>query len=150
MLPKTKKAWEILAEITDLLDKVNDWADTKADATINKLADKWQKLCLQTSSARSREFCNQCEKILEECDSFRTDIVSETRKFTKKVQNRLLSINELAGDNKETQSLLKQILEIWNKVEQPRLVFLYEKTVELESRIRDMVEFAMAPIEVTN
>ena len=137
-----------MAEISDLLGKINQWAGNEADITIKELHGKWQKLCSDTKTARSKRFCDQCEKILTECNSFCAEIVTKSQSFAENTKDKFSLIVELAGDNKETKSLLGEVLKLWNEIEQPRLVFLCEETAELETRIMDMMEFAMQPIEI--
>ena len=84
---------------------------------------------------------------MAECAPFREKIVEKSRSFSENTKDKISLIAELAGDNKETGSLLEEVLKLWNEIEQPRLVFLYEKTAELEARIMDMMEFAVQPIE---
>lgn len=145
-----KESWETLAQIGDYLDEVYQWSRNEAYNTLKKLCEKWKSLCSQTASSKSRKFCQQCEQILAECDSFRRDIVSRSQYFADISQDRLPVIIEQAGDDKKTVSLLKQIIELWNTVEQPHLVSLYEKSEQLEARIRDMIGFAMQPTEITD
>ena len=144
-----KQAWEILAEINDMLGQLISWTAGEANERTNALHLKWQALCSETKSAVSMEFYNRCQDILKECNSFRTDIVNKAMAFADKAQSRGPVISELAGENKETKALMEEILKLWNEVEHPRLVFLYEKTAGLESRIMDMIEFAMEPLETT-
>ena len=147
MPSEVKEAWKILAEINDLLGAISRWTGSEADDRIKQLHNNWQTLCSQTETARSMEFYNSSQDILKECELFRADIVNRARMFAEKVQSRGPVISELAGDNKETRALTEELLKLWNETEQPRLVFLYEKTAELESRIMDMIEFAMEPAE---
>ncbi len=147
MPSEVREAWKILAEISDMLAAVSQWADSQADEKIMQLHNNWQTLCSQTETARSMEFYNSSQNILKECELFRTDIINSARTFAEKVQSRGPVISELAGDNKETKALTEELLKLWNEAELPRLVFLYEKTAELESRIVDMIEFAMEPVE---
>ncbi len=53
MPSEIKEAWEILAEINDLLSELIQWAGDDAVVTINKLYGDWQNLCSETTSARS-------------------------------------------------------------------------------------------------
>jgi len=147
MPSEIREAWDILAEINDLLGQASQWSGNEADVTIKKLHEKWQDLCSKTETARSKQFLDQCEKLLAECASFREKIVEKSRSFAENTKDKISLIAELAGDNKETRSLLEEVLKLWNEIEQPRLVFLYEKTAELEARIMDMMEFAVQPIE---
>ena len=142
-----RKAQKKLAEITDLLGKLSYWTDDEAEVMVKKLYDDWRELCRTTNSATEDGFEFQCNEILGRCKIFRMSLVKKGQGFSKKVMVRLRSIPKSAGDNKEINSLTSGILKLWNEVEQPRLVFIYEKTEELESRIRDMMEFAVQPIE---
>lgn len=147
MPSEIKEAWDILAEINDLLGKISQWAGSEADVIIKELHGKWQELCSNTKTARSKEFLDQCKKLLAECAFFREKIVEKSQSFAENTKDKISLISELAGDSKETKSLLGEVLKLWNEIEQPRLVFLCEKTAELETRIMDMMEFAMQPIE---
>jgi len=141
-----KEAWDILAEINDLLGEISQWAGSEADATITKLHSKWHELCSNTETARSKKFIDECTNLLAECDSFRAEVVEKSQSFVANSKDKVSMIAELAGASKETRSLLEEILKLWNEVEQPRLVFLYNNTAELESSIMEMMEFAVQPI----
>ena len=145
-----KKSWETLAQISDYLDDIYKWSFNEAHDTLGNLYEKWKNLCSQTASAKSRKFCQQCEQILAECDSFRRDIVRRSQHFADISRDRIPVIIEQAGDDKETVSLLKEFMELWNTKVQPHLVSLYEKSEEFEDRIRNMIEFAMQPAEITH
>ena len=146
MPSEIKEAWKISAEINDLLGEVIQWASNEADAAITKLHGKWQELCSNTETARSKKFCDECMKILAECESFRAKVVEKSQFFAENTKDKVSIIKEMTRDNKETKSLLKDILKLWNVVEQPQLVLLFEKTAALESSIMDMVEFGIQPI----
>jgi len=147
MPDEVKEAWDILAEINDLLAGISQWSGNEADVVIKQLYGKWQKLCSETETARSGEFLKQCEAILAECDSFREKIVQQSQAFTGNTKDKLSLITKVIEDSKETKSLLGEILKLWNEIEQPRLVFLHGKTAELESSIMEMMEFAVQPVE---
>lgn len=147
MPDEVKEAWDILAEINDLLAGISQWSGNEADVAIKQLHGKWQKLCSETETARSGEFLKQCEAILAECDSFREKIVQQSQAFAENTKDKISLITKVIEDSKETKSLLEEILKLWNEIEQPRLVFLHEKTAELASGIMDMMEFAVQPVE---
>ena len=84
---------------------------------------------------------------MAECESFRADIVEKSQLAVENTKDKASQIIELTGGCKEIKSLMEEILKRWNEIEQPRLVFLYEKTTELESSIMEMMEFAVQPIE---
>ena len=151
MSPEIKQAWGLLADITDLLGEVNQWTNDKAYVATKALYGKWYELCSKTKTARSKKFIDQCTKLLDECGSFCAEIVKKAKSVAVYIKNKISLIVELAGDSKETKSLLKETLKLWNKIEQPQLVFFFEKTTELQSSIMDMMEFAVQPIEaITN
>ena len=149
MSDEVKEAWDILAEINDLLGEISQWASSEADTAITELHSKWQELCSNTETARSKKFIDGCEKLLKECDSFRAKVVEKSQSFAENAKDKVSMISELAGDSKETKSLLEEVLKLWNEVEQPRLMFLYNNTAELESSIMEMMEFAVQPLEAT-
>ena len=144
---EVKEAWDILAEITDLLGEISQWAGSEADTAITELHGKWHELCSNTETARSRKFIDECTKLLAECDSFRAEVVEKSQSFAANTKDKVSMIAELARDSEETRSLLEEIFKLWNEVEQPRLVFLYNNTAELESSIMEMMELAVRPIE---
>lgn len=148
MTSEIKKAWEILAEINDLLGGLIQWADDDAVVTINKLYDEWYKLCSETTSARSVLFYGRCKEILCGCDSFCNDIVSRGQFFEGNAKDKISLITQLAGDHEETRLLLEDFLKLWNEVVQPQLVLLLGNTTALVSRIMDITDVAMQPIEV--
>lgn len=147
MTPEIREAWGILAEINDLLSGISLWVGNEADVIIKELHDKWQKLCSKTKTARSKEFLDQCRRLLAECESFRVEIVEKSQSAVENTKDKASQIVELTGGCKETKALMEEILKCWNEIEQPRLVLLYEKTAELESSIMEMMEFAVQPIE---
>ena len=148
MPSEIKEAWEILAEINDLLGELIQWAGDDAVVTINKLYDEWQDLCSETASARSVLFYDRCKEILNECDSYCNDIVSKGRGFEETAKDKFLLITQLAGDNKETRLLLEDFLKLWNEVLQPQLVLLLGNATALVSRIMDIMDAAMPPVEI--
>lgn len=143
-----KKAWEVLAEINDLLGEIVQWASDETVVTINKLYDEWHNLCSETTSARSLLFYNRSREILCECDSFCDDIVSRCQFFEANAKDKISLIMQLAGDNKETRLLLKDVLKLWNEVVQPQFVLLLGNAAALVSHIMDIMDVAMQPIGV--
>ena len=109
LFAEIKEAWNILAEINDMLGAISQWADSEADDRIKQLHTQWQKLCTKTATARSVEFYNSCQELLKECDLFRTEIVRRAKSFAEKVQSRGQVIAELAGGHKETKTLMEEI-----------------------------------------
>lgn len=142
-----KQAMEIIAEINDLFGEITQWAGGDADAAIKELFDNWQELMSKSETAISKKFIDECTKLLKGCISFREDIVEKSQFFAKNTKDKISSINKLAGDDKEIESMLKDVLKLWNEFGQPRLEFLFEKAEELESSIRDIMDEAMRPIE---
>jgi len=138
------EAKDMVADIIKSIDEINKWSSDKAEKQINGLLDKWKSLCENTTSAKSRKFCNKCEQILQECTAFQNEIAAKNESFKETVQDQLPVISELAGDNEVIKSLLDQVIgQLWNEVERPRLLFLYDKSAELETSIWDMVKLAM-------
>jgi len=58
-------------------------------------------------------------------------------------------IKELAEDDKESMSILEEVLKLWNEAVQPRIKLLCDNTAELASSIMDMMKFVVEPVEVT-
>jgi len=138
------EAKDMVADIIKSIDEINKWSSNEAEKQINLLLDNWKLLCENTASAKSREFCDKCEQILLECTAFQNEIAAKNESFKETVQDQLPVISTLAGDNEVIKSLLDQVIgQLWNEIERPRLLFLYDKSVELETSIQGMVELAM-------
>ena len=74
-------------------------------------ADDWEKLCKKTESAKSRTFCEQCERILQRCTSFQNTIAAKNVSFTDKVNIDLVDIFDKVGNDNETiKTLLEQVI----------------------------------------
>ena len=143
--PDVIEAKNMVAAIVESIGKIDEWLHGEADEKIHELFGKWGKLCAETESAKSRKFCGACEEILKECISFRNDIVAKSQAFTNTVEIDLEDINDKAGDNEAIKILLSHAIgELWNKAELPRLLFLFDKSAELETSIRDMIKYAMS------
>jgi len=138
------EAKDMVADIIKSIDEINKWSSNEAEEQINLLLDNWKLLCENTASAKSREFCDKCEQILLECTAFQNEIAAKNESLKETVQDQVPVISALAGDNKVIKSLLDQVIgQLWNEIERPRLLFLYDKSVELETSIQGMVELAM-------
>lgn len=134
----------MVADIIKSIDEINKWSSNEAEKQINLLLDNWKLLCENTASAKSREFCDKCEQILLECTAFQNEIAAKNESFKETVQDQVPVISALAGDNEVIKNLLNQVIgQLWNEIERPRLLFLYDKSVELETSIHGMVELAM-------
>jgi len=144
--PNVQEAKDIVANLATSIGVVENWSTSKAESTINGLFDDWEKLCKETESAKSRIFCEQCEEILQRCTSFQNTIAAKSDSFKAEVELELKDILDKVGDDNETiKSLLEQIIGPgWNDLVRPRLLFLYKASVELETSIRNMIEFAMS------
>jgi len=145
--PEIKEAWDILAEINDSIAEIDNWLNVVANNTINGIIDKWQGLCSATQNAKSQQFCEMCRKILNEIDSFQQELVDKARLFAETSKDRLEMVSELARDNEQTKNLQKEILDMWNHVQQPMIAMFFEKSRQMEESIHGMVEFAMEPAE---
>ena len=142
--PDVNEAKNMVADIIKSIDEINKWSLNEAEKQINLLLDKWKSLCENTASAKSVEFCNKCEQILLECTAFQNEIIAKTESFRETVQDQLPVISALAGDNEVIKGLLDQVIgQLWNDIERPRLLFLYDKSAELETSIQDMIELAI-------
>lgn len=138
------EAKDMVADIIKSIDEINKWSSNEAEEQINILLDNWKSLCENTASAKSREFCGKCEQILLGCTAFQNEIVAKTESFKETVQDQIPVISALAGDSEVIKNLLDQVIgQLWNEIERPRLLFLYDKSVELETSIQGMVELAM-------
>lgn len=138
------EAKDMVADIIKSIDEINKWSSNEAEKQINLLLDNWKLLCENTASAKSREFCDKCEQILLECTAFQNEIAAKNESFKETVQDQVPVISALAGDNEVIKNLLNQVIgQLWNEIERPRLLFLYDKSVELETSIHGMVELAM-------
>jgi len=136
---KVKEARDMLADINDVLEEISQWCLNNASVAISKLQDQWANICSTAKSTESDVFIQQCEDILADCETFQNQIDEKSTNFTDTIETRLPSIKKLAGNDDDTSSLVKQILQHWNETVQPQLVFLYEKLEELELSIRDMM-----------
>jgi len=143
--PDVMEAKNMVANIVESIGRIDEWLHKEANEKIHELFGKWGKLCAETESAKSRKFCGECEEILKECASFRNDIAAKSEAFTNMVEIDLEDINDKAGDNEAIKILLSHAIgELWNKAEVPRLLFLFDKSAELETSIRDMIKYAMS------
>jgi hypothetical protein len=88
-----------------------------------------------------------CRKILNEIDSFQQELVDKARLFAETSKDRLEMVSELARDNEQTKNLQKEMLDMWNHVQQPMIAMFFEKSRQMEESIHGMVEFAMEPAE---
>jgi len=143
--PDVMEAKNMVANIVKSIGEIDEWLHNGAEEEINRLVDKWGKLCTKTESAKSRKFCAECEGILQKCVSFQNEITAKSESFTNSTEIDIMDIRDKAGDNEAIKILLSHAIdELWNKADHPRLLFLYDKSVELETGIRDMVENAMS------
>jgi len=144
--PNVKKAKDMVADLAKSIGVVENWSTDEAESTINSLLNDWKKLVEKTESAKSRIFCNQCEKILQGCVSFQNTIAAKSDSFKAKLKIELKDIFNMVGDDNETiKGLLEEVIGPgWNDIVQPRLLLLYEISVELETNIRDTIKFAMS------
>ena len=110
---------------------------------------KWHKLMTETKDPISEEFIDECEKLLKECEAFHTTAGEKSLSFVEVAKEKVSTIKELAGDNKETMSLLEEILKLWDGAVQPRIKLLCDNTADLASSIMDMMKFVVEPIEAT-
>ncbi|MFH1614495.1 MAG: hypothetical protein ABIG61_05370 [Planctomycetota bacterium] len=149
MSSEVKEARGIIAEISDLLEVLTQWAGDEADATIKGLHNKWHELMAKTEDPISKEFIDECQKLLEKCESFHTEAGEKILSFVEDAKEKVSTIKELAGDNKETMSILEEVLKLWNEAVQPRIKLLCDNTAELASSIMDMMKFVVEPIEAT-
>ena len=140
--PDVKEATEKMEEIHEFLEGISQWCLNNADEAINRLQEDWGNMCirLKEKSIEPSRFLRQSEIIFQDCVAFRALIIEQAKGFSDKVQNRLPQIKGVTENNDDTASLMDQIMERWNKVEHPQLMFLYEKLKELESIIQDVRE----------
>ncbi len=149
MSSEVKEARQIIAEINDLLSVLTQWAGDEADAAIKGLHSKWHELMAKTEDPISKEFIDECEKLLGECESFHTEAGEKILSFVEDAKEKVSMIKELAGGDKEIMSILEEVLKLWNEAVQPRLKFLCDNTAELASSIMGMMKFVVEPIEAT-
>ena len=149
MSSEIKEARHIIAEINDLLSVLTQWAGDEADTTIKGLYSRWHELMAKTEDPISKEFIDKCTKLLKECESFHTEAGEKILSFVEDAKEKVSMIKELAGSDKETMSILGEVLKLWNDAVQPRLKFLCDNTTELASSIMDMMKFVVEPIEAT-
>ena len=128
-----KEANEKMEEIHEFLEGISHWCLNNAAEAINRLQEDWENLCirLKEKSIEPSRFLRQSEIIFQDCVAFRAFIVEQARDFSDKVQNRLPQIEGVAENNDDTASLMDQIMERWNEVEHPQLMFLYEKYADV-------------------
>ena len=136
---EVKKAQNAIAEILELLEGVTQWCMNNAALAINGLQEDWENICSKAKSTSSKSFLRRSKNLLQDCTVFRTLIIERAEDFVDKVENRLPQIRGSAENNDETASLMDQIINRWNEVEHPQLMFLYEKLEELESSIQDIM-----------
>ena len=149
MSSEIKEARCIIAEINDLLSVITQWAGDEADTAIKGLHSKWHELMTKTEDPISKEFINGCAGLLEECESFHTTAGEKILSFVEDVKEKISMIKELAGEDKETMSILEAVLKLWNETIQPQVKFLCDNTADLTSSIMDMMKFVVEPIETT-
>ena len=149
MSNEIREARGIIAEINDLLEVLTQWAGDEADTTIKGLHSKWHELMAKTEDPISKEFIDECEKLLGECESFHTEAGEKILSFVEDAKEKVSMIKELAGDDKESMSILEEVLKLWNEAVQPRIKLLCDNTAELASSIMDMMKFVVEPVEVT-
>ncbi|MBC8509621.1 MAG: hypothetical protein H8D34_32640 [Chloroflexi bacterium] len=135
------EANEVLAEIYDQLAKTGSWATHNAPRALRKLQDKWEKVCLAAGSTQSPEFQEQCENLLTDNKVLQTHIVEQAQYFTDTAEDRLSALELLAGKDKNTEEIIKDVFEQWNGKGKPQLICLYEKSEQLEKSILDMMQF---------
>ena len=126
-------------KMLDSLEDLTQWCATNAAAAMDNLQEKWKGICVDASSTESDSFLRKCEDLLSDCAVFQNKIVGKARYFMETAQVSISVIEGLASDNDQTSSISQQIVERWNKIEQPQLMFLYDKLEELETSIRDMM-----------
>ena len=81
---------------------------------------------------------------MKECISLRNEIAAKNESFKNTVEDQLPVFSVLAGDNEAVKGLMGQVIDhLWNEVERPGLLFLYDKSAELETNVLDMMKFAM-------
>lgn len=138
--PDMKEAYEKMEEIQEFLEGISHWCLNNAAEAINRLQEDWENMCirLKEKSIKPSRFLRQSENLLQDGIVFRELIIEQAKAFSDKVQNRLPQIKEVAENNDDTASLMDQIMERWNEVEHPQLMFLYEQLKELESSIQDI------------
>lgn len=139
------EARHMATEIFRHMEEIGNWSRGDADRKAHRLFDRWKKLCSETKTAKSKKFVAGCQKMLDECNSFHDELISKLESFTGKMKENLKKINEKAGNDEATSIYVKGTLKIWNGAEKPRLLFLYDKTDELESNIIYMMERGIAP-----
>ena len=149
MSSEIKEARHIIAEINDLLSVLTQWAGDEADTTIKGLHNRWHELMAKTEDPISKEFIDKCTKLLEECESFHTEAGEKILSFVDDAKEKVSMIKELAGGDKETISILEEVLKLWNGAVQPRIKLLCDNTAELASSIMDMMKFVVETIEAT-
>ena len=142
-----KEARFMIAEISDWLEKLIEWAGNEADSTINGLHEKWQELMAKTDAPISAEFVGKCEKLLDECETFHTTAGEKILKFVDDTKEKIPTIKESAGDNEETMSTLKDVLDLWNETVLSRLKLFCDNTEQLTLIIMDNLKFIVEPIE---
>ena len=135
----TEEAREMLADILDALEETAQWCTQNAAEALSKLQDEWGRTCACAESTDTEPFQQECQTLLEDCAIFQNQVIAKTRYFTDIAQDRLPIIQELAGSDVAIQSLCREVAERWNDTEQPQLMFLYEKSEELEKIIRDLM-----------
>ena len=142
--PDVNKAKDMVAGIVKSIEAIDTWSSTEAEKKISALLDRWKELCAKTESAKSRIFYHKCEEILKECISLRNEIAAKNESFKNTVEDQLPVFSVLAGDNEAVKDLMGQVInQLWNEVERPGLLFLYDKSAELETSVLDMMKFAM-------
>lgn len=147
MSSKVKEARYIIAEINDLISVMTQWAGGEADIIIKGLHRKWHELMIKTKNPVSKEFIDGCAKLLEECESFHTMAGKKVLAFVGDAKEKASVIKELAGDDKETMSILEEVFKLWNEIVRPRAKFLCDNVSDLASSIMDMMKFVVEPVE---
>jgi len=133
------EANQILAEINDQLATTVLWATHNAPSALRKLQNKWKKACGEDST-QSPEFQKQCEDLLADSEFLQTHIVEQAQYFTHTAEDRLSDLEKAAGKDKNTEENIKKAFEQWNGIVNPQLIYLYEKSEQLEKSILDMMQ----------
>ena len=125
--------------------KTQEWMLNQADQEINNLHEKWIKLCEETQTAESEKFHKECAKIIEECNLYQYEIIARSESMAEKTREQIPVINALTGDNEIVNDLLDQLIDkLWNISQRRYLSLIYNQSLELEKRIRNMLKYALS------
>ena len=141
--PEVLEGRDALEDVQFCLEDTANWCSNNAHKALTELHNEWQKLCNTAKPEDLESFRQQCEDILKNCEVFYNEILKKAQTIKDLADNRFPVISTYAGDDPGTKAFMAQIQNLHENIVHPKLLFLFEKMQELESSIRDMIEFSL-------